>query len=274
VLSIEARADSGETYRSIFGFQVHRPLEVFYNGNVQIAEVFAPTPVSGCIPGGDAGRDVDYGESQTETRSKGYNLSWNQSWLSSRTVSVGSEQTIGLNEQNGVGFSTTDGEKFNWSLGAEVTGSVSLFKMVELGVGFTAGIGGERSHEVSTSANRTTGIDASTTTTESDSVTEQNSNDLGEGFDWEVSSSESIARGFGGMVLPRSYGVFYRQTMRLLRRAAVVTYNQCGSASVVAELDFYDWAWSPDLALSAQCPPLPTSNLPDAACYVPPCGAE
>ena len=62
--------------------------------------------------------------------------------------------------------------------------------------------------------------------------------------------------------------------MRVLRRAAVVTYNQCGSASVVAELDFHDWAWSPDLALSNACPPLPTSNLPDAVCYVPPCGGE
>lgn len=272
VLSIEGRAASGETYRSVFGFQVHRPLEVFYNGNVQIAEVLAPTPVSGCIPGGDAGRDVDYAESQTETRSKGYNLSWNQSWLSSRTVAVESQQTIGLSEQNGVGFSTTDGESFNWSLGAEVNGSVSLFKLVELGVGFTASMGGGTSRNVERSMNRTSGIDASTTTTESDSVTEQNARDLGEGFSWEASSSESIARGFGGMVLPRSYGVFYRQTMRLLRRAAVVTYNQCGSASVVAELDFYDWAWSPDLALSNQCPPLPASNLPDAACYVPPCG--
>lgn len=274
VLSIEARAASGESYGSVFGFEVHRPLEVFYNGNVQVAEVLAPTPVSGCIPGGESGRDVDYGESQTETRSKGYNLNWNESWLSSRTVSVGSQQTIGLSEQNGVGFSTTDGESFNWSLGAEVTGSVSLFKMVELGVGFTASRGGDRSRSVSQSVNRTSGIDASTTTTESDSVTDQNSIDHGEGFSWKASSSESVARGFGGFVLPKSYGVFYRQTMRVLRRAAVVTYNQCGAASVVAELDFFDWAWSPDLALSNACPPLPVSNLPAAACYVPPCGGE
>lgn len=274
VVSVEGRSSTGEVYRGAFGIQVHRPLEVFYNGNVTVAEVFAPTPVSGCIPGGEAGRDVDYNESQSETRSRGYDLNWNQSWLSSRTVSTGTSQTVGLSEQNGVGFSTTNGESFNWSLGAEVNGSVSLMKLVELGVGFRAGIGGDRSQSVTQSTNRTSGIDVSSTTTDSDSITEGNSGGVGGGFSWQTSSSETIGRGFGGMVLPRTYGVFYRQAMRLLRRAAVVTYNQCGAGSVVAELDFYDWTWSPDLALASECPPLPQSNLPKASCYVPPCGGE
>lgn len=274
VVSVEGRAATGEVYRGAFGIQVHRPLEVFYNGNVTVSQVLAPTPVSGCIPGGEAGRDVDYNESQSETRSRGYDLNWNQSWLSSRTVSTGTSQTVGLSEQNGVGFSTTNGESFNWSLGAEVTGSVSIMKLVELGVGFTAGVGGDRSQSVSQSTSRTSGIDVSSTTTDSDSVTEGNSGGVGGGFSWQTSSSETIGRGFGGMVLPRTYGVFYRQAMRLLRRAAVVTYNQCGAGSVVAELDFYDWTWSPDLAMAPECPPLPASNLPPASCYVPPCGGE
>ena len=91
---------------------------------------------------------------------------------------------------------------------------------------------------------------------------------------WDVSSSQSIARGFDGHVIANTFGVFYRQTIRLTRRAAMVAYNQCGVAEVVGDVDFTDWAWSPDLALGDSCPPLPASNLPPAACYVPPCTGQ
>ena len=92
-----------------------------------------------------------------------------------------------------------------------------------------------------------------------------------EGFRWEVRSSESIARDFGGTVIAGRYGVFYRQAVRLVRRAALVAYNQCGSAEVVGEVDFTDWTWAPDLAMADSCPPLPATNLPDAECFIEPC---
>ena len=97
---------------------------------------------------------------------------------------------------------------------------------------------------------------------------------VGGGFSWQVSSTQSISKTFGGTVIAGTFGVFYRQTIRMMRRAAVVTYNQCGSASVVANVDFADWTWAPDLALGDRCPPLPQSNLPPAQCTLDPCGGQ
>lgn len=274
IITVQARNKAGDTVQSSFGLGVHRPLEVFYNGNVEVAEVLAPTPVSGCMPGGVTGRDVSYAESQAETRNRAFAVSWNESWLSSHTVSQGSSETIGLSERNGVGFSTTNGQSFNWSLGTEVDGSVGLTDLVKMGVGFSAGVGGDTSLSNTQSANRESGVNASSTTTETESVSQSQGGSQGESFSWSVSSTEVIARGFGGYVIPDTYGVFYRQTIRLVRRAALVAYNQCGFAQVVGEVDFTDWTWSPDLALGDSCPPLPQSNLPAAECNISPCAGE
>jgi hypothetical protein len=271
VVRISGRTTEGKVYETAFGLTVHRPIEVFYNGNIEVGEVLAPVPVSGCIPGGINGRSAEYAESESETRSRSFDIGWNQSWLSEHTVATGSEQTIGLSESNGVGFSTTDGESFNWSLGGEVSGSFGLDKLVGLGVKISGEIGGETSRSSESSQNRESGVNQSTSTTESESISEANQREQSAGFAWQVSSSTEISRGFSGEILPNSYGVFYRQTLRLVRRAAIVAYNQCGYAKVVGDLDFVDWAWSPDLGLGPSCPPLPASNLPPPSCLLPPC---
>src|SRR5207248_1493291 len=87
VITVEARDDGRHTYMTSFAIAVHRPLEVFYDGNVDLAEVLAPVPVSGCIPGGEAGRMVQYSEAMEETRMKGFAVNWNESWLTAHTVS-------------------------------------------------------------------------------------------------------------------------------------------------------------------------------------------
>lgn len=271
LLTVSARDREGRVRSSSFAIDVHRPIEVFYNGNVQVAEVLAPEPVSACIPGGVNGRNVSYSESQAESRARSYSMNWNESWLSSHTVSQGSSETIGLSETNGVGFSTTDGESFNWSLGTDVSGKIGFDKLVEVGVGTSASQGGATNQSETNTQNRSQGVNESSTTTETESVGRSNGGSQGQAFAWSVSSSEVISRSFGGHVIAGTYGVFYRQTLRLIRRAAVVAYNQCGNAKVVGELDFTDWTWSPDLALGNACPPLPTSNLPSARCDVEPC---
>ncbi len=274
VLTVQATGEDGRVRQSAFAIGVHRPLEVFYNGNVAVAEVFAPTPVSACIPGGEAGRAVEYNESMTETRSRAYSMSWNESWLRSHTVSESSTSTVGLSETNGVGFATTDGESFRWELGGEVGGTIGISKLVSLGVKATFGVGGETRHDTTSSTNRESGLTRSETTTDTESATDTVGGGSAETFSWEVSSSESVARGFGGTVIAGTYGVFYRQTLRLMRRAVMVTYNQCGAAEVVGDVDFTDWTWSPDLALGDACPPLPESNLPQAECLISPCVGE
>ena len=274
LVSIVAVDDKGDTYSSAFAIGVHRPLEVFYNGNLEVAEVLAPVPVSGCIPGGEAGRAVIYTEAMSETRNRTYNLNWNEQWLDTHTVSAGSQQTIGLSETNGVGFSTTDGQVFNWSLGTEVSGKFDIAGLVQAGVSVNGSVGGERSREQTQSARRDSGVNAATTTTETESASQARGGQVGGGFSWQVSSTQSISKAFGGTVIAGTFGVFYRQTIRMMRRAAVVTYNQCGSASVVANVDFADWTWAPDLALGDRCPPLPQSNLPPAQCTLDPCGGQ
>jgi hypothetical protein len=274
IISIEAKDTLGNNHQSTFAIGVHRPIEIYYNGNVEVAEVYAPVPVSACIPGGDTGRTVEYQESMEETRNRSYELNWNDSWVASHTVSTGSSETIGLHETNGVGYSTTDEENWNWSLGAEIEGSFGLSKLVSLGLKVSGSVGGGGSHSNQSSTSRETGIDTSQTTTDTEEASMSVGGENGGGIAWEVSSSNTIARGFGGKVVARTFGVFYRQTLRLMRRASIVTYNQCGAANVVGDVDFSDWAWSPDLATGSDCPPLPVSNLPVAQCLIPPCAGE
>lgn len=274
IVSVEARSKDGGHFQSAFAVAVHRPIEIFYNGNVEVAEVHAPVPVSACIPGGDTGRQVEYGETMEETRNRSYEVNWNESWLTSHTVSTGSSETIGLSERNGVGFSTTDEENWNWSLGAEVEGSFGLSKLVSIGLKVSGSIGGGGSHSNTQSSSQENEVNSSETTTDTEEASEQMGGQNGGAFAWQVSSTNSVTRGFNGRILPKTYGVFYRQTLRLMRRASIVTYNQCGAANVVGDIDFSDWAWSPDLALGESCPPLPASNLPEAQCLIPPCAGE
>lgn len=274
LVSIQAVDTAGKSHQTAFAIAVHRPLEVFYNGNLEVAEILAPVPVSGCIPGGEIGREVAYNEAMTETRSRSYDLSWNEQWLDTHTVSVGSETTVGLSEQNGIGFSSSDGESWNWSLGAEANGKLDLGGLVEVGISASQSRGGERSSSRTREQSRSTGLNASTTTTETESASQSQGGQIGGSFAWQLSSEETISKSFGGFILPKTYGVFYRQATRLVRKAAVVAYNQCGSATVVANVDFSDWTWAPDLAVATTCPPLPASNLPPAQCTLSPCAGQ
>jgi hypothetical protein len=280
LLTVDAMDRAGNSHITSFAIRVHRPLEVFYDGNVQVAEVFAPVPASGCIPGGEAGRQVSYTETMSETRSRGYNMHWDENWLRQHTVSTSTSQTVGWNISNGVGFATTDGTTFTWSLNgrAQVSGMIGIDAIIGAGMGYqlevSGGVSNATMHSNTASTDRREDVNASETTTDTTTVTEGTGGSQGEGFTWDVSSTDSISRQFGGNVIANTYGVFYRQTSRLLRRAQVVTYNQCGAAQVVGDVEFTDWAWAPDLALGQQCPPLPMSNFSGAECYVSPCAGE
>jgi len=271
VVTIEATSADGQRVHTSFAVEVHRPIEVFYNGNVQIAEILPPQPVSACMPGGESGRMVTYNETQVETRSRSYNVGWDESWRSTHTVAEGSSDTVGASTTNGVGYGVSMGNSVTWQVGTEVSGTFSLGEAVKLGVSGSVSRAETNSRTESTNRNRTDGLSESTTTTNTESNSEEIGGSSSEGFEWEVSSSESIARGFGGTVIAQRFGVFYRQAMRLVRRGALVTYNQCGAPEMVGEVDFVDWTWAADLAQAGECPPLPPSNLPQAECFIEPC---
>ncbi len=89
----------------------------------------------------------------------------------------------------------------------------------------------------------------------------------------ESSSEDSVTQSFSAVVPRGQMGIFYRQTTRWVRVAEVRSFNLCGVAQHVGDLQFNEYTWAPDLAVAPSCdekPPAP--NLPEAACYVPPCG--
>ena len=81
-----------------------------------------------------------------------------------------------------------------------------------------------------------------------------------------VSSTESQALRFSPeRLLPNNWGVYYRQTQKLHRKARLVQHGACGDAIPIGEVTVTDWTWSPDFSQrTGNCPPYPKSNLQPA----------
>lgn len=71
-ITIMAVDSTGQTVKRTLSLKIWAPIEVQYEGAYQVAQSYDPVPVSGCIDGGDIGRDVTYTEMSSETRSRGY----------------------------------------------------------------------------------------------------------------------------------------------------------------------------------------------------------
>ena len=127
-------------------FRVVRPIEIKHFGNYELAEIYDPVPVTGCIPG-TVGNRVQYSESQTETRQTSVSVSYNKSWSDSNSTSLATSNSEGISvnetnstivnsslsesetqtesfsdttsqgESSNIQFSTSDGENWSWSLG-------------------------------------------------------------------------------------------------------------------------------------------------------------
>ncbi len=90
---------------------------------------------------------------------------------------------------------------------------------------------------------------------------------------WQSSSSDQTVQAFTGFIPRSKVGIFYRQTTRWVRRAEVRSYDQCGLAEHLGELQFNEWTWAPDLAIGDSCDSQPPpTNLESAACFIEPCG--
>ena len=144
-IRVIATDDSGRSVETAIPLTVHRPIEVRFTGEQEVAQVYEPEPVSGCIPG-SIGAEVSYEETRTETRQRSVSVTVSSDWRQSsgRTVSeelrdgvsVGesssrslggaewegstSEETMGVsfsrNTANDVNFSTRDGETWGWNV--------------------------------------------------------------------------------------------------------------------------------------------------------------
>lgn len=136
--------DSNEA-KTELPFRVVRPIEIKHFGNYELAEIYEPVPVTGCIPG-TVGNSVQYSESQNETRQTSVSVSYNKSWSDSSSTSLATSNSEGISvnetnstvansslsesetqsesfsdttaqgESSNVQFSTSDGENWSWSL--------------------------------------------------------------------------------------------------------------------------------------------------------------
>ena len=120
----------------------------------------------------------------------------------------------------------------------------------------------------SLSSNRTWNLSESESTSEVVSESES----VAQNLTVSSSNSDTITQSFSGFIPRSKYGIFYRQTTRWVRSAEVRTYNQCGIAQHVGELQFNEFTWAPDLAVAASCEDrAPPANLPEKACIITPC---
>ena len=90
---------------------------------------------------------------------------------------------------------------------------------------------------------------------------------------WSTTESDTTLLSYSGLLPYGRYGTWYRQTVRYVRTAQVYSYDLCGVKTLMGNLNFSEFAWSPALAIDDSCDDgiIPVSDLPPADCFVPPC---
>lgn len=87
----------------------------------------------------------------------------------------------------------------------------------------------------------------------------------------QVSTSYSDTQQFSQTCLPGNYCVMYRQAVKNRTRAALVSYNMCGVATMIGKMAYDDWLFNYAIAQGPSCAPFPKPTLPAAQCLEPPC---
>ncbi len=136
-----------------FPMTVHRPLEFrLADGQEQVAQIYHPVPVSGCIAGG-IGTTTVYAETVSEARQRGVSVAVGQSWNTSHSNSQSADWSHGVSESqttsqseamsemhsesenmaetygmttlssdsNSISFGSSDGEAWGWNMSEGTT---------------------------------------------------------------------------------------------------------------------------------------------------------
>lgn len=190
--------------------------------------------VSGGVKGGMS-RGSTYGGSQTTSTERGYSMSGDSTQGSSFGSTLTEERSRRINGRYALGRDS------------EVTSSSST------------GVSNRRTWDLSEEVSSSEV--SKEATSESLRQTQVSSN------------STEVTQSYGGYIPRGRYGIFYRQTTRWVRRALVRSFDLCGVAQPVGELQFNEWEWAPALALGKECDALaPPSTMPAVGCYITPCG--
>ncbi|MCP4447554.1 MAG: hypothetical protein GY811_19770 [Myxococcales bacterium] len=112
---VEVITNDGRSLRRLVTMDVWSEIEIgVWNGSEQIAERYEAHAVSGCIPGGQIGRQLTYSEGETETRTRSIDVKWNAEVSSGLGFSVGIDALGVTSEQN-----------WSQSFGVDVTEGIS-----------------------------------------------------------------------------------------------------------------------------------------------------
>ncbi|MCA9541223.1 MAG: hypothetical protein KC620_20120, partial [Myxococcales bacterium] len=170
-------------------------------------------------------------------------------------VSVDTGYGMSGNHDETQSFGSTVGE----SQGGSLSGSYALTQSRQRSFNDT------ESRQDSRSWNLSDGVSASEAVSEGMSEVEART--------WVTSESLATRQSLRGFIPRTKVGIFYRQTSRWVRRAEVRTYDLCGLANHAGELQFNEWTWAAELAIGDDCSSEPpASELPEAQCYISPCG--
>lgn len=232
LIEVTAVSEDNITIKNVLPVKVVRPLEIKHTGESEIAEVYEPIPVTGCIPG-SIGNSVQYSESLSETRqnsvsvnvsnswsdsmsstlsktdSEGINVSETQGTVSSSSLSNSETQsdsyTVGSTASNAsnINYSSSDGETWSWNIvDSNTQGNVqSNIDGTTTGVdgSVTTGFSGEGSipflAKASGKVEVTAGVNSSWNNSSSNTNSNSNTNSRG----YTTSGTSQNERSFGSV---------------------------------------------------------------------------
>jgi len=179
------------------------------------------------------------------------------------SVTTGSTNGASTSEGSTMGGSQNEGSSF----GSVTTDSTS------------ESVGG--SYGVSSQTSISTGTTESAAGTESVTYEMGGATSVAEGYSvgsdeswsetWVNTSSQTNLLSFSGKVPNGRCAVIYRQTVRYVSEAKIFRHDLCGVRTKLADLNFNEWSWSPNIAIDVSqdgCGEVPpASTQPAAECF-------
>jgi len=123
-INVAAVDASGKSVKLGIPLDVARMADLAYDGSQVIAERFAPTQVSDCIPGGDIGRQVTYSEDKGEQRSRSMGFNYNASAGINVAPFPGNPWALGLNFNTGFGVEVGASVNSSNQKGLNISGQI------------------------------------------------------------------------------------------------------------------------------------------------------
>ena len=230
-IEIVAYDSNGNEARTEIPIRVVRPIEVKHFGKYEIAEVYEPIPVTGCIPG-TLGSNVQYSESQSETRQNNVSITLDKSWSDSKSRNLDTTTTEGISigetsstinsssltdsetqtegfvesqtqgESSNIQFNSSDGENWSWSLdeSEQETNGTSQNSSTNTSINgsTTVGVSGEGSLPFIAKASGKVEVTAGVQRGWGNSNTDSNSTSRGSSRAYTTGGSSQNGRSYGG----------------------------------------------------------------------------